>query len=262
MSINKYILLTIDLEEFDLPLEHGCCLSSVEQMAITNEGLERVNALLDNFNLRITFFITATYALMNESVVKKIGIKHEIASHSYNHTVYDHEDPLKSKQIIERISGQNIKGFRMPRMTKTDLNILKSAGYVYDSSVNPTYIPSRYNYFSKPRTFSVDKETGLVIIPVSVSPVIRFPLFWLSFKNLPFGIYCYLCRSTLNKDKYLNLYFHSWEFADIRQFKIPGYIKRITGDDFTAEFEKLLKYLRNEGEFITVSEFLEIKNLI
>ena len=262
MSVNNYILLTIDLEEFDLPLEYGCYLPSDKQMTITNRGFERVNALLDEYNLRITFFITAAYALTNQSVIKKIGIKHEIASHSYNHTVYDLEDPLKSKQIIDRISGQNIKGFRMPRMTRTDLNILKSAGYVYDSSVNPTYIPSRYNYFSKPRRISVDTETGLVIIPVSVSPVIRFPLFWLCFKNLPFGIYCYFCRNTLNKDRYLHLYFHSWEFADIRQFKIPGYIKRIDGDAFTAKFEKLLIYLGNKGEFITVSEFLKIKNLI
>lgn len=261
MSTNKYILLTIDLEEFDLPLEHGIFLPPDKQTEISTCGLERVNSLLNEFNIRITYFITARYALANEAVIKKIGLKHEIASHGCNHTVFEVEDPLKSKRVLESISGQTISGFRMPRMTKTDLKIIKSAGYAYDSSVNPTYIPSRYNYLSKPRTFFTDEETGLVVIPVSVSPVIRFPLFWLSFKNLPSGIYNQLCRITLNSDEYLHLYFHSWEFADIRQFKIPGYLKRISGDNFTAEFAGLLNYLKNKGEFITISEFLKIHNL-
>lgn len=262
MAVSKYILLTIDLEEFDLPHEYGNYYPFWKQMSFTNQGLERANTLLDKYDIRSTFFITTEYAMANPFAVKQIGTKHEIASHACHHSIFDIRDPLKSKQILERISQQNIYGFRMPRMMKTDLSELKRAGYIYDSSINPTYIPSRYNYFFKPRTLFKDRLTGLFVIPVSVSPIIRFPLFWLSFKNIPFEIYSYLCKYTLDTDNYLHLYFHSWEFADIKSLKIPGYIKRIDGVTLIAKLEKLLIYLKMHAEYITITEFLTIKKLI
>jgi len=254
-------MLTIDLEEFDLPLEYGLHLSSEKQMSITNQGQARVNGLLDEYDLKATFFVTSVYARANPSVLKKLGIKHEIASHSNSHTIFDRDDFERSKRILEEISGGRINGFRMPRMAKVDFNELKRCGYLYDSSINPTFIPFRYNYFFKPRTLFSDSETSMVILPTSVSPVIRFPLFWLSFKNLPFTIYTFLCDQTLNKDRYLHLYFHSWEFADIRSFKVPFYMKRPDGDELKAKLEKLLLFLKKRGEFITVSEFLKTRDL-
>jgi peptidoglycan/xylan/chitin deacetylase (PgdA/CDA1 family) len=255
----KYILLTIDLEEFDLPLEYGLFLSVNEQMSITNQGLIKVNHLLDEYNIKATFFITSTYARANPSIIREIGTKHEIASHSYSHSIFDHGDFEKSKQVLEEISQNQVKGFRMPRLAEVDYKELKRCGYLYDSSLNPTYIPFRYNHFFKPRSLFFETVTNLAIIPVSVSPIIRFPLFWLSFKNIPFAIYTFLCKQALNKDKYLHLYFHSWEFAKIKSFNIPAYVKRQDADLLTARLEKLLVYLKKKGKFVTVSEFLEIK---
>lgn len=257
MDINKHILLTFDLEEFDLPLEFGCSISPVEQMNITNHGMERVNALLDKYNIKATFFVTSVYAQANPSLIMQICTKHEIASHSHSHSIFVHGDYEKSKQILEEISQTQVKGFRMPRFEEVDFKELKRCGYIYDSSLNPTCIPGRYNHFSKSRSFFIEPVTGLTILPVSVSPVIRFPLFWLSFKNIPFTLYSYLCKQTVNKDKYLHLYFHPWEFADIKSFKIPTYLKRQDGDVLTAKLEKVLVYLKKLGRFITISEFLK-----
>jgi len=144
----------------------------------------------------------------------------------------------------------------MPRFGKIDLSIIKAAGFRYDSSINPTLIPGRYNNLFSQRNIYLDINSNLIEIPVSVSPLIRFPLFWLSFKNLPLFIYQYFCNSVLRKDQFLHLYFHPWEFARIGQFNIPGYIKRPDGDRYTSKFERLLYYLERKGEFVTVSEFL------
>lgn len=257
MSINKNILLTIDLEEFDLPLEYGSCLTFNEQIDIANQGLEKLNILLEKYNIRATFFVTSIYAQANPSIIRQIASRHEIASHSYSHNDILFKNPDKSKHFLEEISQVKVTGFRMPRLGAVNYRELKRSGYLYDSSVNPTYIPGRYNNLCKPRILFKDAATGFEIIPVSVSPVLRFPLFWLSFKNMPFKVYSYLCKQTLLKDKYLHLYFHAWEFADISSLKIPFYIKKLNGNAYSIRFERLVNFLKEQGEFLTISEFLE-----
>jgi peptidoglycan/xylan/chitin deacetylase (PgdA/CDA1 family) len=253
----KHIVLTFDLEEFDLPLEYGCNISPDEQINITNDGMKKVIALLDKYNIRATFFVTSVFAQANPYLIIQLASKHEIASHSHSHGAFFHEDYKKSKQILEEISQSQIKGFRMPRFGKVDFEELIRCGYIYDSSLNPTYIPLRYNHFSMPRNPYSEPVTGLTVFPVSVSPYIRFPLFWLSFKNLPFAFYSYLCRMTLNYDKYLHLYFHPWEFAELKSYNLPSYIKRQDGNLLTGKFENLLVDLMIRGRFLTASEFIE-----
>jgi len=207
LDSNRHILLTFDLEEFDLPLEYGCIISPEEQINITNQGILRVNDLLEKYNIKATYFVTSVYALANRSIIKQICPIHELASHSYSHSQFNPGDYEMSKQILEEISQVQVKGFRMPRLASVDFKELKRCGYNYDSSLNPTFIPFRYNNLRMPRTLFNEHETGLKILPASVSPVIRFPLFWLSFKNIPFPAYYNMCKTAIWKDSYLHLYF-------------------------------------------------------
>lgn len=250
------IILTFDLEEFDLPLEHNIPITEMDQFRVANEGLDRVSDLLDLYNIKATFFITGNYCLNNPERVKTLAAKHEIGSHAFYHSQFDEEFILKSKRLLEAASGKPVKGFRMPLLQNVDYNELKQAGYEYDSSINPTFIPGRYNNFRVSRMPFKMVGSGIIEFPVSVSPLIRFPLFWLSFKNLPSFLYRFLCNSSLKKDKFLHLYFHPWEFANIDQFAIPGYIKNLNGDRYTEKFDKLIKYLIRKGEFVTASDFL------
>ncbi|MBI5010383.1 MAG: polysaccharide deacetylase family protein [Bacteroidia bacterium] len=257
--MEKQILLTFDLEEFDLPPEFGCHISDEDQINITNNGLQRLALLLSGYNIPATFFTTSFYADKNQELVKNLSEKHEIASHSKYHTLFNESDIQDSKTELEKITGRPIYGFRMPRFKKTDLGLIKKAGYSYDSSINPTLLPGRYNNLSYPRKFYLDTKSNLIEIPASVSPMIRLPLFWLSFKNLPLPFYIYLCKKTMNKDSYLHLYFHPWEFAELESFNIPGYIKTPSGDSMSERFEKLIAVLRETGNFSTISDFLKIK---
>jgi peptidoglycan/xylan/chitin deacetylase (PgdA/CDA1 family) len=254
--LKQKIILTFDLEEFDLPLEYNCPISEELQLKITNDGLLRVIELLNLCNVKATFFSTGNYCEKNPEMIKILSENHEIASHAYYHSQFDEEFIMRSKIILETASGKRVTGFRMPLMQKIDYDALILAGYEYDSSINPTYLPGRYNYFSVSRKPYKIANTGITEFPLSVSPVIRFPLFWLSFKNLPLFLYRYLCYSVIKQDNYLHLYFHPWEFAKIGQFKIPFYIRKPDGESYTKKFEKLIDYLKRKGEFVTVSEFL------
>lgn len=250
------IILTFDLEEFDLPLEYNCPISEELQFRISNEGLLRLVDLLNLHNVKATFFTTGNFCEKNPESIKTLSENHEISSHAYYHSRFDKEFIIRSKRILEVTSGKRVKGFRMPLLQKIDYDKLMQAGYEYDSSINPTFLPGRYNHFRVSRTPYKIANTGITEFPVSVSPVIRFPLFWLSFKNLPLFLYRCFCNSAIRQDQFLHLYFHVWEFAQIDQFKIPGYIRKPNCDRYTKKFEELLKYLKRKGEFVTVSEFL------
>ncbi|HUX95730.1 MAG TPA: polysaccharide deacetylase family protein [Bacteroidales bacterium] len=256
--MDKKILLTFDLEEFDLPLEYGCPIAEEDQIEITNNGLQRLTGLLLKYNIPATFFTTSFYANKNKELIRNLSENHEIASHSKDHSDFTETDLLDSKVEIERITGKKIYGFRMPHFKKIDLSLIKATGYSYDSSISPTFIPGRYNNLLAKRKIYYDTRSNLIEVPVSVCPVIRFPLFWLIFKNIPLPIYLHMCKITILKDSYLHLYFHPWEFAELDSFKIPWYIKTLSGSSLSERFEKLIVELEKTGDFSTISGLLDI----
>lgn len=256
--MRKKILLTFDVEEFDLPEEYQLTIDKGKQLAISTQGLLDVLAILRKHQVMATFFTTAFYAENNPQIIRQIADEgHEIASHLYYHSDYNPTHILASKQKLEEIIGQEIFGIRIPRLRKMDLKLIKDAGYLYDSSLNPTYLPGRYNHFFKPKTLFFDKNAHISVLPFSVSPLIRFPLFWLSFKNIPFSWYFLLCKQALIADKYLHLYFHPWEFTDLSEFAIPAYIKKKSGQILLNQLEKLIIKLKDKGEFVTIVSFLK-----
>ncbi len=241
------ILLSFDTEEFDMPLEYGKKISFADQIEISKIGTNLILDLLQKHDVKATFFCTATFAIHAIDVMDKI-VKdgHEIASHAYFHSNFDVKHLLESKQKLEELTNTEVLGFRMPRMYPVDEKEIQKAGYIYNSSINPTFIPGRYNHFFKPKTYF--KQSGVWQIPASVSPIIRFPLFWLSFHNLPLWIYIFMSKWTLKYDKYLNIYFHPWEFTDLNQkerFNFPNYVSKNSGslmlermDSFISSFKK------------------------
>jgi len=255
--MNRYVLLSFDVEEFDMPLEYGFPISAEEQMRVGKKGLDAIQPLLADPIVTTTLFTTANFAMHYPDAVRQLANKHEIASHTFYHSDFRDEHLLSSKNKLTEISGQEITGLRMPRMRKVSMDEVKKAGYLYDSSVNPTWLPGRYNNLHLPRT--VYKEAGVTRIPASVSPFIRMPLFWLSFKNLPYTIFKMLALQTLKKDGYLCLYFHPWEFTDIGVYGLPGYTKKICGEALLQRLHRLVSDLKKEAGFITMGDFTNKK---
>jgi peptidoglycan/xylan/chitin deacetylase (PgdA/CDA1 family) len=258
--MRKSILITFDVEEFDLPIEYGNNIDFEEQINVSTVGLLKILDLLKKHNIQATFFVTAVYAEQNPQLIRKIAENNEVASHTYYHSQFEPSHILSSKLKLEEITGKPVYGLRMPRLEKIELKLVKDAGYSYDSSLNPTYIPGRYNNFFKPASLFIDAKSGLKVLPFSVSPFFRFPLFWLSFKNVRYNVYLFLCKWSLRKNKYLHLYFHPWEFSDISHYNIPQFTKKISGDALLNRFDSLLSDLKKEGEFSTIIDFIDQKS--
>ncbi len=255
MRKDRHILLSFDVEEFDLPLEYGNHIPMEKQIEIGKLGLEAIDPFLTDPEVSTTLFTTAHFAQQVSANIKAMAEHHEIASHTYFHSSFDVPDLLSSRMELEKISGQKVSGLRMPRMREVAVEDVIQSGYTYDSSINPTWIPGRYNHFDLPRTVYRDKE--LTRIPASVSPLIRVPLFWLSFKNLPYTIFRSLAIQTLKKDGYLCLYFHPWEFTDLSGFGLPGFVRRIDGSRLQERLQLLITRLKKEADFISIRDFLE-----
>ena len=196
-----------------MPLEYGKTLPFHEQLSISTNGTLLILKLLKDTGIKATFFCTAHYALHQPDIILKIvNDGHEIASHGYYHSDFQPQHLEQSKTVLEQLSGTKITGYRMARMMPVDETEIKKAGYLYNSSLNPTWIPGRYNNFNKPRTWFFDQD--VLQIPASVSTTLRFPLFWLTFHNLPLPFIKRMSAAAHQKDGYLNLYFHPWEFTN------------------------------------------------
>jgi peptidoglycan/xylan/chitin deacetylase (PgdA/CDA1 family) len=251
----KKILLGIDLEEFDIPEEYGQKIDLESKIMVSRVGLQNLLPILDSYHIPVTFFTTAFWAKQEPEIVLKLAARHEIASHTYYHNSFQKEDLQLSRIALSKISGTEVTGLRMPKMKMISPVDIQHAGYEYDSSLNPVYIPGRYNHLGAKK--EVYKIEDIYEMPVSVSTTFRIPLFWLSFKNLPLPLYLSLCCRTLHNTGCLIIYFHPWEFTDLKNFKLPGYIKRFSGAKMLERINLLLKSLTQEGEFVTHSRFLE-----
>lgn len=243
------ILLSFDIEEFDMPFEYQRDISFEEQMAVSRKGTEKILAILQRQSVQATFYMTANFARHAPDIVHRIVAEgHEVASHGLMHSEFKPEHLKQSKDILEEISGTTVRGYRMARMMPVSEQEIYKAGYVYNSSINPTFLPGRYNKLNEPRHYFM--REGVWQLPASVSPLFRFPLFWLSFHNLPLGLYRFLARWTHRKDGYLNVYFHPWEFMPIgpkSKYNFPAYVTKNTDQKMEIRLESFIRKARQEG---------------
>ena len=257
MTVNKgIVLITFDVEEFDMPLEYGQNISMAQQMAKGFEGFKVVVELIEEAAIPVTLFTTANFAIEHTEFMKALHPRHEIASHTFYHSSFKVADLALSKIKLEEITGKKVTGLRMPRMAPVQMKDVQNAGYQYDSSINPTWLPGRYNNLHISRT--IYQQDGMLRLPASVTPNLRIPLFWLSFKNFPLQVFQFWVDQTIKKDGYVCLYFHPWEFVNLDPFNIPGYTKKLAGEPLQNRLKKLINHLK-KYEFSTVQNYLDTR---
>lgn len=257
------ILLSFDTEEFDGPREHGVDFSLEEGMKVSVVGTNRILDCLKENGVKATFFCTSNFAENAPEVLLRILDEgHEIACHGCDHWQPQASDVFRSKEIVEQLIGRTVNGYRQPRMFPVSDEDIEKAGYRYNSSLNPAFIPGRYMHLTAPRTWFMRGK--VMQIPASVTPWIRFPLFWLSLHNLPESLYHMMVRRVLNHDGYFVTYFHPWEFFELKEhpeFKMPFIIRNHSGQQMLQRLDSLIKMLKKrQDEFVTYTEFVERKN--
>ncbi|MDY5238829.1 polysaccharide deacetylase family protein [Bacteroides helcogenes] len=256
------ILLSFDTEEFDVPREHGVEFSLDEAMKVSIYGTCKILDCLQKNEVKATFFCTTNFAENAPLVMQRIIDEgHEIAAHGCDHWHPQSSDVRISKATLERLTKTTINGYRQPRMFPVSDSEIENNGYIYNSSLNPAFIPGRYMHLTEPRTCFM--KGNVLQIPASVTPLLRFPLFWLSCHNLPIGLYLWMIRRVLRHDGYFVTYFHPWEFFPLGEhpeFKMPFIIKNHAGDGMVKRLDILIKELKRKGyPFMTYNEFAGIK---
>lgn len=204
----------------------------------TRELLE----LFQRYNAKATFFVLGWNAQKDPDLVKEIARDgHEIASHGWSHTlVYQltpsqfREEVVRTKFLLEDISGTPVVGFRAPSYSITTrslwaLEVLAEAGHLYDSSIYPIW-RRVYGIASAERNPHLTKAGSKEIVefPMSTARVGKW--------NVPFGSGAYLRLMPLYLTRVLisrhnrrglpaNVSVHPWEI-DPDQPRVRSLVER------------------------------------
>ena len=247
-------LFSFDVEEFDAPVSRGRAMSMDEQMEVGGRGQARTLDLLASLGVRATMFTTANFALAHPGLQRRAAAAHEIASHAHFHASFRTEDLATSRDVLRRTSGQEVSGFRRPRLQRTDPAAIAAPGDRSDSSGNPIWLPGRDSNLGSPRT--PHRVGAIVEVPVSVSPRLRVPLFWLAWKNLPMAVVRDACERCLASDGVLNLFWHPWEFVDLAREGIPLHVRRVDGERMCDRFAGFAEWLRGRARVMAIGDWL------
>lgn len=190
-------IMSVDLEDYycDLPFSSW---NKYESRVV--EATRTILRLFDKYKVQATFFTLGYIAEKHPELIEEVKSKgHEISSHGYSHTDLRkmtkesfESDLVKSLEILQKISGEKVLGFRAPFFSIDKNNfwafdIMKK--YLrYDSSVFPVKTPL-YGIPNAPKTFyrmsdkdplKEDSESKFFELPLAT---LRIPV----LGNLPIG---------------------------------------------------------------------------
>ena len=120
------VLISFDIEEFDLPRENGVDISLEEGVRVSATGLKRILKMCRKADIKATFFVTGNFARECPKLVQEI-VKdgHEVACHGVDHFEPAPTDVKESKRMVEKVAGVKVVGYRQPRMFEISYDELK-----------------------------------------------------------------------------------------------------------------------------------------
>ena len=224
-----------------------------------DRNTRRILDLMAERGARGTFFILGWVAERHPDLVRRIAAEgHEIASHGYGHElVYAlspeefRSDVLRSKQILEDVSGQRVTGYRAPCFSITNwaVEILQDMGFEYDSSVFPTVAHDRYGRLTGVEMGRpvVELRPGFHEVCISCLPLGRRGLPWGGggyFRLMPFAAWRAGIRRILHSGTPYVFYIHPWEID-------PGQ-PRVEGLSRMSRFRHYVNLDRCEARFASL----------
>lgn len=269
-------LMSVDLEDYycDLPFSEW---SKYPDRVV--ENTEMILELFEKYNIKSTFFVVGYIAEKFPELIKRIFDQgHEIGSHSYSHQdlrkinkeIFE-DEVKKTNNILERITGQKVLGFRAPFFSIDQksfwaMDIIKN-NFVYDSSIFPVRTPL-YGLPKAPRKIynpllknpiKEDSNEKLIEIPLATHriPIVgNIPIaggFHLRF--LPQQIISYGIKRLNNQNIPAMIYIHpkdlDAEMPKIKEYNWTYYYNLKSAQE---KFEKILK----KFQFCSVKEFLKL----
>jgi len=222
-------ILTFDIEEWFHILDNDSTKTEIDWAGYESRicaNMDRIFQLLDDYNVKATFFCLGWIAKKHPEIIKRIdALGYEIGSHSNMHQLayemnqkeFD-EDLKKSIVEIENLIGKKVEYYRAPGFSIKESNLwtlesLSEHGVVADSSIFPA---SRAH--GGIENFS---ETSPCLISYNGLKIKEFPINTMNFlgkrmifsgggyfRLLPYS----LIRQESRKAKYIMTYFHPRDF--------------------------------------------------
>ncbi len=269
-------LLSIDVEDwFQVEnLKQAIYRDSWEsKISRIERNINLILELLKEKDTKATFFVLGWIAERHPLLIKSIHDEgHEIGCHGYNHDLLSslskekfYQDVLKTKDLLENITGEKVLGYRAPSFSITDwaIDTIRSLGFRYDSSYFPIAAHGRYG---KLKGFKIPEDSVFEIrenffqVMLSYVELGKLKLPWaggLYFRVIPYNIFKLGVKSVLLKKNHYLFYIHPWEFDPeqprVKNIKLNYRLRHYTNLDKTEnKFKKLL------GDF----SFYPIKEII
>ena len=275
-AFNRYFIMTVDVDGWSSLLsfygvDHDASQADAQVDVVS--GVSRILTLFEKHGIRATFFVTGEMARLHPKIVEIVDEKgHEVACHGLFHWKDEYlkdrekqEHEIKeATRILEDLTGHPPVGFRAPclRANEETFNILSEIGYLYDSSIIPTFIPGYYgklNWRFKPYWLNsnTQKETRkLLEIPVSVNPIFIIPLSAAWMRNLgaqwvKFGVWL---NFFLNNP--VTIYVHPRDVLPLPRVNgVPWHIYRNIDSSTLLMLDEIFSYVKKIGaSFITAEE--------
>jgi polysaccharide deacetylase family protein (PEP-CTERM system associated) len=190
-------------------------------------NVDRILAQFARANAHATFFTLGWIAERHPAMVRRIVAEgHELASHGWDHTRADRQDPetfrqdvQRTRSLLEDIGGVAVAGYRAATFSIGAGNlwafgILREAGYRYSSSINPI-AHDLYGMPDAPREPFQPNGDGFWEIPMTTIRALgrNWPCSGGGyFRLLPSTLYrAGLARVNRGEGRPGIFYFHPWE---------------------------------------------------
>ena len=273
--MKKTVCLTFDIEDW-FQVENLRKVFPPEtwdkQELRVEKNTHKILDILEEHNIKATFFVLGWIAERVPKLVKEISKRgHEIASHGYGHLLNYNlsreqlkQDLLKSKKVLEDITGKTVIGYRAPSFSISDelMKLLAELGFRYDSSFNDFAKHDRYGKLSGAegsKPFMHETEVYEFPLPVVKKFGQNIPISGGGyFRIMPLAIFKKLVMQYLNNNKLYIFYMHPWEIdvtqPRIKKIKKVYYIRHYFG--LSTTFNKLKNFIQmdpNNTQFITLN---------
>ncbi|MCX5713859.1 MAG: polysaccharide deacetylase family protein [Candidatus Omnitrophica bacterium] len=233
------------------------------------EKIEGLLSWLSSFGVRITVFVVGEIFELYPEIVRIFEKYHcEFEAHSYSHSTSSQDlasEIEKSRVAYFSYFKKYPLGYRAPqgRITPSAIRLLEKHGFLYDSSVFPSYYPDPLRYLFCKRSVHYYDYANIMEIPMtSVSPF-RLTLSVSYLKLLGFNFFLMLLRVFGLPDSIcFNAHLHDFIVCEDSYSKLSGFWKFIygrnkySGKDYTQSFLELIQ--KRQYSFCFLSEMLEL----
>lgn len=145
--------MTVDVEDYFQVQAFAHCVDRASwdtRPSRVERNVDHILAQFERANVHATFFTLGWVAERHPAIVRRIvAAGHELASHGWDHTRADSQEPeafrqdvRRTRAVLEDIGGVAVTGYRAATFSIGARNqwafaILRDEGYRYSSSINP-----------------------------------------------------------------------------------------------------------------------------